>query len=519
MSRVKSQKRTTSQVNDRSEYSSNKKRKLSSTNLPVKPLGNLLFSSIKAENCREPGLGILGSLPDEVLLSYIFGNDVLSGEDLFTIQRTSKSFFVFCRNEGLWKNLFLQKTGGALPFWRHSFRNSYLLHFRANRIPPGERPTIEVPTETVQIRNFFSDVLFAPYHSASFDAKSLVNTKRLSLNAGKGIVERVEWAPDFQLPPSKPLIFTNLTKDWSARNWTLPSLSKSLPNEKFQAEAVRVTLAEYQAYHDSCPLEESPLYLFDSEFVARMQEAGLERGWECPKVFSEDLFQVFGADRPDYRWLIIGPERSGSSFHQDPNHTSAWNAVITGSKWWIMFPPDVTPPGVRISDDMAEVSCPFSNAEWLINYYQIAANEYGPKAKDPNKRGKMLEGICRSGETFYVPSAWWHFVINLEPSIAITQNFVGPNELGKVLYFLKHRSSQISGFRCPEGDLSGLYQRFVDKLSDNKPEVLKLGLEQLKVLEQGNDVRQTKVMKLAPKQGKDVEEDAAPFTFNFQIDP
>ena len=41
----------------------------------------------------------------------------------------------------------------------------------------------------------------------------------------------------------------------------------------------------------------------------------------------------------------MGPSRSGSTFHKDPNSTSAWNAVIRGSKKWIMYPPGITPPG------------------------------------------------------------------------------------------------------------------------------------------------------------------------------
>ena len=67
---------------------------------------------------------------------------------------------------------------------------------------------------------------------------------------------------------------------------------------------------------------------------------------QLPPQFSDDLFAAMDPKhRPDHRWLILGPARSGSSFHQDPNATSAWNAVIYGSKKWILYPPHITPPG------------------------------------------------------------------------------------------------------------------------------------------------------------------------------
>lgn len=66
----------------------------------------------------------------------------------------------------------------------------------------------------------------------------------------------------------------------------------------------------------------------------------------------EDFFDLLPeADRPTYRWILVGPPKSGSTFHQDPNSTSAWNAVVSGAKKWILYPPEVIPPGVFLAED------------------------------------------------------------------------------------------------------------------------------------------------------------------------
>lgn len=139
-----------------------------------------------------------------------------------------------------------------------------------------------------------------------------------------------------------------------------------------------------------------------------------------------------------------------------------------------------------------------------MNYYSAAKATYGSKAKDPSLRNKMLEGICETGQVFYVPSGWWHLVVNLESSIAVTQNFVSPANLPGVLYFLKHRPDQVSGFKLKremaanglqpdqreyngeEEDETGggaVFARFCEALGRESPDVLMQGMKGLARLE------------------------------------
>ena len=111
-----------------------------------------------------------------------------------------------------------------------------------------------------------------------------------------------------------------------------------------------------------------PLYLFDCKFGEKCPD--LAADYTVPGYFSEDLFHVLDDRRPDYRWLIVGAARSGSTFHIDPNQTSAWNATIVGSKKWVLFPPEVVPPGVHPSPDGAMVATPVAITEWFQNFYK-----------------------------------------------------------------------------------------------------------------------------------------------------
>ena len=115
--------------------------------------------------------------------------------------------------------------------------------------------------------------------------------------------------------------------------------------------------------------DDTALYLFDKQCFSHISALGDE--FSVPAHFGDDNFQYLAEERPDYRWIIIGPKGSGSSFHKDPNCTSAWNAVIHGKKKWIMFPPNVTPPGVHASKDGADVATPVAIYEWFTGFYEV----------------------------------------------------------------------------------------------------------------------------------------------------
>jgi hypothetical protein len=65
------------------------------------------------------------------------------------------------------------------------------------------------------------------------------------------------------------------------------------------------------------------MYMFDNKFAETAKD--LLKDYSVPKLFQEDYFGYMQNHRPDYRWFLIGPARSGTVFHIDPNGTASYN--------------------------------------------------------------------------------------------------------------------------------------------------------------------------------------------------
>jgi len=208
---------------------------------------------------------------------------------------------------------------------------------------------------------------------------------------------------------------------------------------------------------NDAPLRDpSPLAVYDSfmatDWIDLDGTSNTHSEYSVPSVFGLDLFDLAeplpdsDIHRPPYRWVLIGPPRSGTGIHIDPLLTSAWVTLLQGCKRWVLFPPETDANLIGLKEDEQSIF-------WFKNRYESL------KARS---NIKMIEVLQMPGETVYIPAGWPHVVINLELSVAVTHNYASE-------VFLE----EIWGSLCREGEgefalrwLEGLKANGLDDLVD-----------------------------------------------------
>jgi len=453
-----------------------------------------------ANPTRSDGLGALHLFSDSLLLEVL---GFCAKDELICLAIVSRPLYAFSVHDELWRTMTLSEFGGDWQYmW--NWRTTYLA--RSFGIPPCKIAALQrLPPQIppTNAKGLYSDVLYHSFLCAS----SPIHPKWMSfdnLARARADISVDNFESTFEAP-NIPVILKGAAGNgkfpgWERGAWSAQALSESLPlSVTFHCAGFEITLPSYLNYMERVR-DDHALYLFDKKFVEKAPCLG---GYSPPPSLDRDLFSVLGPSRPDWRWLIMGPRRSGSVFHKDPNGTSAWNICLQGRKKWILVPPGMTPPGVFTSADGSQVCGPLTVMEWMLQFYSHYARQRDKRLREvgggsttqspcngevsaaSRKRPlhhrnspqavplqPVYEGIQEEGDCVFVPRGWWHCVLNLEEvNVAVTQNFCSPLALPNVLKFLKEKPFAVSG--VPSEDASTLYPRFIEKLKESHPELVR----------------------------------------------
>eukprot|EP00041_Stephanoeca_diplocostata_P036646 m.1346670 g.1346670 ORF g.1346670 m.1346670 type:complete len:637 (-) comp24907_c0_seq3:2685-4595(-) len=421
---------------------------------------------------RSEGLGRLAQLSDDILLSILA---LLDAPTLGRLAGVSKVVFAFVYDDALWKRhveaLLISRKSVAkeelLRFY-DSWRTTYIVlssslktKHNGMRAPPSSMcRNVHIPVgdrhPLFRKSVFYSDLLHKRWMlgTTALDNPAWCAFDNVDRRSG---LSRSEFIRDYERA-SRPVIVTDVVPQWpSFKAWNRKEMLEQCGDVEFKVSGQQMTLREFFHYSEM-NTDERPLYLFDSKFAKKCPE--FAEGYTPPKYFDDDFFRLLAsshgdrnsreqsgalsASRPDHRWFIIGPRRSGSSFHVDPNGTCAWSAMFAGRKKWILYPPHVLPPGVEI-DTSPEGDGGFitttSLVDWMLTYY--------PHIHDVPEDERPLECVTKAGELIFVPSGWWHCVINLDESVAITHNVVTEHNLISAIDLLAEP------VHCPQGSCRG----------------------------------------------------------------
>ncbi len=362
---------------------------------------------MSGEARHDAALGLFGRLPERLLLNFL---RKLSVGGLLRLMECSKALYCATNYNKIWKRICIKRWDGKFD-WKGSWKLTALLPLTCD--VTAKPPSLHVPQSYYDAH--FPLALGPRHRRSTIPISQLTGTRQDVERVDARTLSVEEFLERFDRP-NKPCIITHAMDDWPAMKgaWSKDALASRFRTRRFLTDEVnsrghkmKMSLDAYFRYMSNND-DSDPVYLFDPKFVKHSgDKEGILTDYRILPYFAEDFFSLLSKkERPFYRWLVFGPERSGSCFHTDPYNTSAWNALVSGSKRWIMYPPGWTPPGVSRRGSDYDSPVP---VKWFLDCYE----ENLPGA---------VECTQNAGEVIWVPSRWWHQVLNVTETIAVTQN-------------------------------------------------------------------------------------------------
>lgn len=278
--------------------------------------------------------------------------------------------------------------------------------------------------------------------------------------------------------PRLPAVLTGLLDRWPAyaspdpdKIWTLQNLAARTAGTMVSLDggpsfarqsmsAGKVGLAEYERYaENSSDGDSAPLYVFDPNILGPASSfcddgSPVRDAFDTPPCFSRDAASAVCDDkfRPlPPKWLLVGAVRSGTPIHDHPT-TVAWNALLVGCKLWCCFPPDVDESALLLNLDAG------GNEEDGGEEFDLSAIEWFCRAGSGDEEGRRkLDDsariiVQRPGEVVFLPVGWFHVVLNVETSTALSMSLTLRRDLQSVLPLFREEEREFALWGQPDAE-------------------------------------------------------------------
>lgn len=150
--------------------------------------------------------------------------------------------------------------------------------------------------------------------------------------------------------------------------------------------------------------DDNSLY-YASDVIIKSLSPKLLEDYDMNFLKDLDVFRNY-FNFQEFRWVFIGKKGTFTGLHSDIYNTAAWLGLVSGKKRFYIYN-EVDSERIRKFGNLEKTN--ILNLDSLLESFFDTLN---PIIVD-----------VEPGEIIYTPSKWFHYVINLENSVALTENF------------------------------------------------------------------------------------------------